>query len=258
MKRQTTVKKHSTARAKTTTSESRSSRYLRDAQHEHVASQPPPKTATAVPAWDLRFQLAELAAEKNALSKLNEDELVTKAKTGQAYLADLTKYAGESAQRSVVEVLRIGYTMNALREKVPHGEWAQFTETHFPNIPTSTEARYRKLAEEYPDPKSLPLNLGITQLYRLAGILDPKKKQIEKGGADATRRDYAKRVHTFRREIGAIVDSANVAGIHEDKRRELLNEIPEVIRLLHEFQKLLASKAGEDLQPSSNDDAGRS
>lgn len=205
----------------------------------------PMNPSTPQTAWNFHAELEALAQVKMRFEKTAKDELIKNVLSAETKVVQLETARFENEQRSLIQVLKTGYALEALKLKIdPSRAWVAFTEKHLSTISKASIYRYLKLASTYPDPADVPAGLTITAAYRL--IDEHKAKENRKrsksivpaeGPAEI---DLPNRLSALTEFVSAMSETDFVASLTPEQREPLATQIEALVKILAIVQEQLA------------------
>jgi hypothetical protein len=148
--------------------------------------------------------LNDLKSKQATLPQKDEQALIDEVLKANNDWTEHADYVRDLGRHPLISALTAGYALQALKQKhTAQRDWVAFLKGKLPDLSQATVYRYLKLAERYPDPKAVPIDMSISTAYRLAGVLP-------EGGSKSLKKSSAvKMAKSSGRKPAALIKSMN-------------------------------------------------
>ncbi len=159
---------------------------------------------TKNPNEQLTGWLNDLRSKQATLPQKDEQALIDEVLKANNDWTEHADYVRDLGRHPLISALTAGYALQALKQKQKaERNWVAFLKGKLPQLSPATVYRYLKLAERYPDPKAVPIDISISTAYRLAGVLP-------EGGSKSLKKSSAvKMAKSSGRKPAALIKSMN-------------------------------------------------
>ena len=165
-------------------------------------------------------------------------------------------YVRDLGRHPLISALTAGYALQALKQKQKaERNWVAFLKGKLPQLSPATVYRYLKLAERYPDPKAVPIDISISTAYRLAGVLpEGGSKSLKKSSADqkakSSGRKPAALIKSMKSLATNLIESLKARPAEPRNCKALADGIHEIILQLGKVKAGLISRTAVSSGPA--------
>ncbi len=204
--------------------------------------------------------LNDLKSKQATLPQKDEQALIDEVLKANNDWTEHADYVRDLGRHPLISALTAGYALQALKQKhTAQRDWVAFLKGKLPDLSQATVYRYLKLAERYPDPKAVPIDMSISTAYRLAGVLpEGGSKSLKKSSADQKAKSSGRKPAALIKSMNSLATSLSESleawPVEPRNCKTLANCVDEIILHLGKIKDGLISRMPVSSGPARPED----